>query len=169
MNQTNKTPAYKEPWFWMVMGPLLVVVVVVLSMAGVAIWVADDRVQDNYYKEGRMINKHFAEEELALALNVSGVIDFDFTAAEVLVDLDAAQLPAQLELTFSHPAEADNDLTVIMSRVDEQRYRADLPPLQPGRWYLIIANHQLEASERWRVTTEVNFRDGHRAPFSAHL
>jgi hypothetical protein len=169
MNHVKKTPAYKEPWFWAVMGPLLVVIVVSLSMAGVAIWGADDRVKDDYFKEGRMINKHFAEEELALALAVRGSLEFDFTTAEVFAVLEAKKLPAELELTFSHPSSAEQDLVVVMQRVGEGRYRADLPTLTEGRWYLIIGNHHGAGDNRWRVSTEVDFRRDHSAQFSAHL
>lgn len=169
MNETKKTPAYKEPWFWAVMGPLLVVIVVSLSMAGVAIWVADDRVKDDYYKEGRMINKHFAEEELALSLAVQGSLEFDFTTAEVFAQLAAKTLPNELELTFSHPSAAAQDLTLVMQRIGEGRYRADLPTLAQGRWYLIIGNRSMSSADRWRVSTEVDFRRNHRAQFRAHL
>ncbi len=169
MNETKKTPAYKEPWFWAVMGPLLVVIVVSLSMAGVAIWVADDRVKDEYYKEGRMINKHFAEEELALAQAVRGSLEFDFTTAEVFAELDAETLPMELELSFSHPSSAEQDVTVVMQRIAEGRYRADLPALAQGRWYLIIGNRSESAEDRWRVTTEIDFRHTASAQFNAHL
>ena len=169
MNETAKTPAYKEPWFWAVMGPLLVVIVVSLSMAGVAIWGADDRVNDDYYKEGRMINKHFAEEERALSLAVRGSLEFDFTTAEVFAQMEAKRLPAELQLTFSHPSAAAQDLTVVMQRIGDGRYRADLPALSQGRWYLIIGNHSAATDDRWRVSTEVDFRRNHRAQFSAHL
>lgn len=169
MNETKKKTAYKEPWFWAVMGPLLVVIVVSLSMAGVAIWVADDRVKDEYYKEGRMINKHFAEEELALAQAVRGSLEFDFTTAEVFAELDAETLPMELELSFSHPASAEQDVTVVMQRIAEGRYRADLPALAQGRWYLIIGNRPTSADDRWRVTTEIDFRHTASAQFNAHL
>lgn len=168
MKPTNKTPAYKEPWFWMVMGPLLVVMVVTMSMVAVAIWVADDRVEDNYYKEGRMINKRFAEEEVALAQGVHGTLNFDFTTAEVFAELEAKKHPAELALTFSHPSEANHDVSVVMQRIGEGRYRADLPAISKSRWYLIIGNNT-EAADAWRVSTEVDLQRSHSAHFSAHL
>jgi len=168
MKPTTKTPAYKEPWFWAVMGPLLVVMVVTLSMVAVSVWVADDRVEDSYYKEGRMINKRFAEEEVALALGVQGTLEFDFTTAEVFAELEAKKHPAELALTFSHPSEANQDVSVVMQRVGERRYRADLPAISQGRWYLIISNNA-EAADAWRVSTEVDLQRSHTAHFSAHL
>jgi hypothetical protein len=169
MNETKKASAYKEPWFWAVMGPLLVVIMVSLSMAGVAIWGADDRVTDDYFKEGRMINKHFAAEALAMSLAVRGSLEFDFTTAEVFAQVEAKKLPAELELTLSHPSAAAQDMTLVMQRVGEGRYRADLPTLNQGRWYLIIGNHQASADDRWQVSTEVDFRRSNSAQFSAHL
>jgi hypothetical protein len=170
IKQASKTPAYKEPWFWAVMGPLLVVMVVTLSMVAVAVWVADDRVEDSYYKEGRMINKRFAEEEMAMAMGIRGTLEFDFATAEVFAVLEAQELPTELALTLSHPSAAARDVTLIMQRISGARYRADLPPVAEGRWYLIISNNKTaEDVDAWRVSTEVDLRQSHSAHFSAHL
>lgn len=152
----------------MVLGPLLVVMVVSLVMAGVAFRVADDRVMDDYYKEGRMINKRFAEEQNALDLGVKGTLRFDFATAEVLAELDAAVMPAELVLTFSHPSAAAQDLILILRRTGDRRYRADLPQLFEGRWYLIVSA-VADTDVTWRVTTEVDFEKNHTAHFAAHL
>jgi len=168
MNPSRKIPAYKEPWFWAVMGPLLVVIVVSVSMAVVAVRVADDRVEDDYYKEGRMINKRFAEEEAAIAMAVQGDLEFDFTTHEVFANLQSRKQPAELVLSFSHPSDSQQDLSLVLKRVGEGRYRADLPNLSEVRWYVIIGNNG-EGKDSWRVSTEVDFKRSHTAHFSAHL
>lgn len=169
MKPVTKKPAHKEPWFWMVLGPLLVVMVVSITMAFVAFRVADDRVKDDYYKEGRMINKRFAEEETAIALAVRGEVQFDFTTGEVWVDLQAKRLPSQLLLMFSHPSDAGKDETLTLRKISSNRYRGDLSRRFEGRWYLIVGTSESVEADNWRVTTELDFNSRHSAHFSAHL
>lgn len=170
MKQKEKAPAYKEPWFWMVMGPLLVVMMVTISMAVVAFRGADDRVEDSYFKQGRMINKRFAEEAAAMTLGVRGTLEFDFATGEVFAKLEAKELPADLVLTFSHPSDADRDLTLTMKPIGEGRYRADIPAVTAGRWYLIIGTDKaVDEAGAWRVSTEADLQQSHIAHFSAHL
>ncbi len=116
-----------------------------------------------------MINKRFAEEQVAITQGVVGDITFDFTTAEVFVELQAKELPDQLVLTFSHPANADADETLLLRRIAGGRYRADLAHKLQGRWYLIVSNSGATEDDNWRVTTELDFNRGHSARFSAHL
>lgn len=169
MKPPAKRPAWKETWFWLVMTPLLLVVVVSMGTVTLAFRVADDRVPDDYFKEGRMINKHFAEEQNALALNVSGHVDFDFAAGLVRAELTAKFLPGELHLTISHPVNADRDTSVVLKRTGEREYRADLPQALEGRWYLVVSAAENAAQKGWRVTTEVDFQKSHSALFAAHL
>jgi hypothetical protein len=169
MNVSAKIPAWKEPGFWLVMAPLILVVVVSMGTVSLAFRVADDRVQDDYFKEGRMINKRFAEEQNALALSVSGRLEFDFPARQVLAELTASALPGELRLTFSHPVDAGRDSTVILKRTGEREFRADLPQVLNGRWYLVVSAAESTAHKGWRVSTEVDFQKNHTALFAAHM
>lgn len=169
MNNPIKRPAWKETWFWLVMAPLLLVLVVSIGTVTLAFRVADDRVPDDYYKEGRMINKHFADEQNALAQGVSGRVDFDFAAAVVRIELAAQFLPGELHLTISHPIDASRDTHLVLQRTGEREYRADLPQGLDGRWYLLVRAAENAAQKGWRVTTEVDFQKSHSAAFAAHL
>lgn len=169
MNTPAKPPAWKETWFWLVMAPLLLVLVVSIGTVTLAFRVADDRVPDDYYKEGRMINKHFADEQNALALEVSGRVDFDFAAGLVRAELFAKFLPGELHLTISHPVTAGRDIHLVLKRTGEREYRADLPQALDGRWYLVVSAAENAAQKGWRVTAEVDFQKSHSAAFAAHL
>jgi len=169
MNIPTKKPAWKETWFWLVMAPLLLVVVVSMGTVTLAFRVADDRVPDDYFKEGRMINKHFAQEQNALALDVSGQVEFDFAALQVRAELSARFLPGELHLTLSHPANAGRDTVLVLRRTGEREFRATLPQALEGRWYLVVSAADSGAQKGWRVTTEVDFEKSHTASFAAHL
>lgn len=169
MTASAQKPAWKESWFWFVMAPLLLVMVVSLGTVSLAFRVADDRVQDDYFKEGRMINKHFAEEQNALAQGVSGQLDFDFMARQVHLTLTAKTLPGELQLIFSHPVDEGRDTTLILRRTGERKFSAELPRIPDGRWYLVLSAADGAAHKGWRVSTEVDFQKSHSVLFKAHL
>jgi hypothetical protein len=169
MKPSAKTPAWKETWFWLVMAPLLLVLVVSIGTVSLAFRVADDRVPDDYFREGRLLNKRFSEEQNALVQGVSGQLEFDFTRGQVQAQLTAEFIPGELQLTFSHPLDGSRDTTVILKRVGESSFRADLPGPLEGRWYLVVSAADSGAHKGWRVTSEVDFQQTHQASFSAHL
>lgn len=166
-SEKNKQPAYREPWFWMVFGPLIVVVLFSCGFIYVAFVGADDRVFDDYYKQGRMINNRFAAETRARELGLGGVAQFDFSTGEVLVDLQGQQLPGELKLQISHPAEARQDAETTLTRTGEYSYRGSLPREFDGSWYLIFTAGAGESS--WRITAEADFSQSATVPFAAHL
>ena len=161
MNVSEKRPAYKEPWFWMVFGPLVFVIIAGVGMVFVAFIGADDRVSDNYYKEGRMINNRFDAEHRAQALNITA--QAQLTTSEIVLNLDGKQLPAQVQLEFSHPAEASKDKKAMLTRVGEHEYRGATPGKFTGRWYVILSAGQGESE--WRITAEANFDESHTVNF----
>lgn len=174
MSRPASKPAWKEPGFWLVMAPLLLVLVVSIGTVSLAFRVADDRVPDSYFKQGRMINKHFGEEQNALQLGIAGVVRFDFAGAEVRAELQGENLPGEVQLTLSHPADATRDQTLVLHRVGEREFRADLPQAFTGRWYLVLSAvpataQESTAQKNWRVTSEVDFHKSLTAHFAAHL
>lgn len=166
MTQTE-LPAHREPWFWMVLAPLIVVVTASFGFIYIAFVGADDRVHDDYYKQGRMINKQFAAETRALELQLEGSARFDFVAAEVLLTLKGAQLPAELRLQVSHPAQKRKDVALTLTRVGENTYRGVLPQTFSGHWYLILSAGAEDSF--WRITAEANFEQSADISFIPHL
>lgn len=169
MPNLENPPWYREPWFWLLISPLILVVVVSLSMATVAVITADDVVSDNYYKEGRMLSQKFTSEEHARSLGLSAELSFDLVSGEVQLVLNQAAAASELYLLISHPAEADLDLNLVLSKVRDKHYRADLPRALDGRWYIRLVhkmddgNRALDSSaeknlEQWRLHGEIDLR-----------
>jgi hypothetical protein len=157
-------PWYRELWFWLLVAPLLTLLVSVPIMLITAFKGADNRVVDNYYHEGRMINHRFEEQALAVELGISGQLGFDWASGEVwFISNKLLDVPA-LNLLFSHPSRANQDFQVVLYNVGERRYRADLSSMSKGRWY--IALQGIDPSQTplkpWRLLAEINIapKDG---------
>lgn len=167
MKVEAKRAAYKEPWFWVVFTPLIVVITVSLSFAVVAFMGADDRVYDDYYKHGRTINNRFESQKRAQALQLAATVQFDFDVSEVRLTLSGDQRPGELQLTLSHPAEARRDMAITLTRVAQDTYRGHLTQPFSGHWYLILSAGA--GDDLWRITAEADFQRSTRVDFVPHL
>lgn len=154
---TEKKSAWREPWFWMVLGPLLLTIVTSLVFVYIAVSGADQRVVDDYYTEGKAINHRFEADKLAIALGVGAQVRVDTISSEALVDLSGLTVfPEQLTLYFSHPVKATEDLTVQLKKINASRYRVDLPKQLTGRWYVQLTPANAAADTKWRLVGELD-------------
>ncbi len=154
--------AYREPWFWLLLSPMLTLIVSVPIMLTTAFRDADDRVLDDYYKEGRMINSRFETEILASQLGIAGEVMIDRALQEVwFITTPTLDIPT-IELQLSHPAKAAWDHTLTLKQTTPGRFRAELPTLHGDRWYLMLLGQAPtqalpdgETGRRWRLHAEV--------------
>lgn len=143
------TPWYREPWPWLLIaGPAAVVV------AGVAtIWVAfasaDGLVAEDYYREGLGINKVLAREEAAQRLGVSAQVELH--PGRLVVKLKGEK-PKALFAHLAHATRAGHDLRLRLAPAADGTYSADLPPLPPGRWRIVVEDPQAT----WRIAKEAS-------------
>lgn len=165
---TPAKPWYKELWFWLLISPMLTLLVSVPIMLTTAFKGADDRVLDNYYKEGRMINHRFEEQKLAVLLNLHGEVAVDQKTRELWVSFKSPINVPQITLAFSHPAKKELDWTVDLTLTGPERYRAALPQVS-GRWYLLLTGQHQE--QTWRIPSEIIIEPNGqtRQPFKAEL
>ena len=150
--QLQAKPWYRQLWFWLLISPMLTLIVSVPIMLTTAFKGADDRVIDDYYKEGRMINNHFESLTLAVDLNIGGNLHVDWQTGEVWFVANQPLADDALALNFSHPAKVEFDFAVELRSVDNTRYRGDLPSMQKGRWYMSLQGAYLGAP--WRIASE---------------
>jgi hypothetical protein len=157
-------PWYREFWAWFIFSPLIVVVLVSSVTVTIAVRNADDRVIDNYYKEGRMINMRIEEDLLAQSLQVQATLVFDQRLHELSAELSLPRgdLPETLTLELSHPVRADFDQVITLVRVAANQYHAELPSLPAShRWYLrVLPAKENPASPLWRLRGEIDFATG---------
>jgi len=160
---------YREPWAWMVLAPLILVVISSSIMVSIAVIGADDVVSDNYYKEGRMLAQPSTSEEYARSINLQGQVLVDPETQELHLSLsndawavsqhegadDAVADAFELELLVSHPAYAERDQRYILSELSPRRFRTDLVNAIEGRWYLRLTARRGD-HELWRLHGELD-------------
>ncbi|TQV84748.1 FixH family protein [Exilibacterium tricleocarpae] len=158
-----RLPWYKEFWAWFILTPLIVVIISCSIMVSLAFRHKDDVVMDNYYKEGRMINQRFEQDQRAAELGLEGTLRFDFSLGEVHLALQAHDdgvLPEDLLLLLDHPAIAGRDKTLRLQSLAPGRYRAELTRSLAHRWYVYVmpvAERAQRSQAQWRLLGELDF------------
>lgn len=156
MSATGSNVWYRNPLVWMMIAFPAWSVIAGISTVVVAFQVFDGVVVDDYYARGKAINVVIERDVAALRRGLAAVVHLaparsaagtaagtEVTAA--VTALDVGSLPAVLKLALLHSTRGGVDAHVDLVRTAPGAYRADLPALAPGKYYL-----QVEA-EDWRI------------------
>ena len=156
MSATGSNVWYRNPLVWMMIAFPAWSVIAGISTVVVAFQVFDGVVVDDYYARGKAINVVIERDVAALRRGLAAVVHLaparsaagtsagtEITAAVTALDVD--RLPAVLKLALLHSTRGGVDAHVDLVRTAPGAYRADLPALAPGKYYL-----QVEA-EDWRI------------------
>jgi hypothetical protein len=160
IEQTVKTPWYRQPWVWLLIaipGSSVVVGFTLYYLAQVSF---DGMVVDDYYKKGIEINRVLRRDHEAATLGLSG--DLRLNAATHRVRLQLAYKhgfnpPSRLNLQFLHATRAGFDQQVALIHKGHGLYVGTLPPLHLGSWYLELGDPQ------WRLSGELIKADDKQA------
>ena len=157
MIKPNETGVRAEPWyryFW----PWLLISIPALAVVagGITLWLAvtsnNALVVDDYYREGRAINRVIARDQEAARLGLSARIDdsSEGLRLELQATDPAPEFPATLRLRLVHATDAGRDRDVTLRALGQGRYLGAGEHL-PGasRWAVIIE----EPGLRWRLMT----------------
>ncbi len=151
---------YRNPLVWMMIAFPAWSVIAGISTVVVAFQVFDGVVVDDYYARGKAINVVIERDVAALRRGLAAVVHLapvrsasettpgTATGTEVTASvtaLDVGSLPAVLKLALLHSTRGGADAHVDLVRTATGAYRARLPALAPGKYYL-----QVEA-EDWRI------------------
>ena len=142
-------PWYRQLWPWLIIsGPAAVLV------AGAAtIWIAfasaDGLVVEDYYKQGLAINKVLAREDAAARLGISADMKIEGESLSIILEGDQ---PEALFVHLAHATRAGLDQRLRLAREGGGRYAAELPPLAPGRWRVVIEDPRAT----WRIVKEAS-------------
>jgi hypothetical protein len=145
---TEKTPWHRVPFVWLLIAIPLTAVIVGFVGLGLAISTDDGLVEDDYYRQGKEINRVLVRDRAASARGLESTVELDAARQELRVRLTAqtpATLPDQIELKFLHATRGGLDRILIAPRHSNGVYRAPLPALAPGRWNLQLA------AQDWRL------------------
>lgn len=140
-------PWYRQGWPW-----FLIAIPATAVVAGViTLWLAiqswDGLVVDDYYQQGKTIEKTIARSERARDMGLAA--DLRIRAEELRVQLAAnpgTPLPPTVVATISHPTRGGQDQVVLL-KLKDGVFAGSLQPLSTGRWLI-----QLEDESRsWRL------------------
>lgn len=155
-----KSVWYREPLVWMViLIPFTAVAMGVLILV-LAIRSDDGLVVDDYYRQGKQINRVLARDRAAAARGLAGDVELDSVRGELRVRLGAGTprtSPENVEFQLWHATRAGFDKIMVLARDADGVYRAPLPKLAPGHWYL-----QLSAQD-WRLVGSLSAPADRRA------
>lgn len=163
MNQDSSPrdnkPWYRQFWPWFLILLPASSVVGGLSTVVIAFKNADDVVVDQWYREGKAINKSLAAEKRAGELGLRATLRNDGGAA-VLTFSDAASVEAgSMKLALRHPTLAERDQVLRLVRAAPGEYRAPVS-LPQGSW---VATLEPEPGD-WRIRRRVSFHDTTTTP-----
>lgn len=152
MSSTASNTWYRNPLVWMLIAFPAWSVIAGVSTVVLAFQVFDGVVVDDYYARGKAINVTIERDVAAQRRGLTALATITPAGGDAgpaievrLTALDIASLPATLRLAFLHSTHGGADVQVDLARQAPGLYRAGLPALAQGKFYL-----QIEA-EDWRL------------------
>lgn len=143
----GQEPWYREPWPWILMAAPAAAIVAGAITIWLAVASADGLVADDYYRRGLAINQDLRLQEQAVQ---RGIVAHATRATGVLrVELSGAA-PEALLAQLVHTTRPGQDQRLRLAPVAPGVYQAELLPLAPGRWRMILEDPRQE----WKIVKE---------------
>ncbi|MEQ3636885.1 FixH family protein [Alcanivorax sp.] len=146
--QGDELPWYRYPFLWLAILLPATSVVGGLTLLYIAIVNADTPVVDEWYKEGRGINRSVEQERLAARLGVRLELAQVGAGVQARLTSEAAiPMPDTLSVSLRHPTLADRDVTLQLKHLEGPLYRGDGTLPQDGRRKATVT----AAGDHWRL------------------
>jgi hypothetical protein len=155
--QTNR-PWHSFPYVWMMILIPFSAVIMGVIMLSLAIESSSGLVVDDYYKQGKEINRVLARDEMASSMGLEARLTLDSDTGKLQVKVNSTEgaiLADQLELHFFHSTREGKDQSRTLHRADGNTYTARIEQLPAGRWNLQIS------TESWRLTGSMKTPGNH--------
>ena len=137
---------YREPIVWLAIAIPLSAVIYGMFFLSVSISSFDGMVVDDYYKEGKQINRVIRRDKAAVAHGLTAQVMIEDTNLTVFIaSASDYSPPPALEVKFIYSTRADLDTSTFVDQVAPGIYKGTIGKLDTGRW-----NVQIEADD-WRL------------------
>lgn len=139
---------YHEPFVWLLIALPATSVIAGFVMLGLAISSDDGLVEDDYYRQGKEINRVLARDQAAVRRGLEGTLELNAAPRALSLRLHARNetgFPEAIEMRFLHATRAGLDKSLLVPRHADGAYRAPLPTLEPGHWHVQLA------AQDWRL------------------
>lgn len=157
IENTKTVPGYREPWFWFLMAPLLLVFVMGFTMLYLSISTSDGVIVDNFYKDGLAINAREEQDLYARELGLSAQLRIDQTLVNLTLNGNIDEYPDTVWLHIIHPTKESFD-TKILLQLSGNIYSGALPAPVSGRYQAMISpDMNADSQEMWRLHSKAIF------------
>ena len=154
----DKSPWYKQFWPWFLIALPGSVVIAGFTTLYIANIHSDDLVADEYYKNGLAINRVLERDARAQTLGVEARMRF-FSVDEIWqveVEVTGIEAESALNMSLSHPLEADRDFDLQLVHSEADIYKAYMPRAVAAHWHWIIES---KGTAPWRLDGSIEQDD----------
>ena len=157
MIREDTQPWYRQFWPWFIIALPAAAVVGGLTTVWISLQTTDSLVVKSDDGMQIVAERRSNAEQRAAELNLAALVRIDPESGHILAALSAGELntaPAALQLEFSHPAFANRDRQIALSRAPPNEagdpvWSGHFAGTPGGRWYV-----SLTSGEDWRLSGE---------------
>lgn len=154
VSDQDTKPWYRQFWPWFLISLPASAVIASLYTVSLAVRTTDSLIVSSEDGMDVVAGRQLAAERRAKAVGLEATIAFDTRSGAIVATLTSdanVDWPTSLELQLSHPAFADRDMTIALTRSlpDESgnpTWSGHFVDVPEGRWYLV-----LEDGDAWRL------------------
>jgi hypothetical protein len=167
MHREDTKPWYRQFWPWFIIALPASAVVGGLTTFWIALQTTDSLVVRSDDGMQVVAERRIVAERLAEKLDLAATIDIDLESGAILTALrsgDLQTVPASLQLEFSHPAFADRDQRIALSRAPADKagnpvWSGHFVSVPTGRWYVALtSNDEWRLSGEWQGEAQLTLR-----------
>ena len=138
----------KEPWVWLLIVIPSTAIVMGVVMLTLAIQSYSGLVIDDYYRQGKQINRVLARDRTAWELGLSAEMHLRSTGRLILrLDSLAPETSGEtLEIQLIHATRPGLDQSISLRPIGDQQWSGEVELHGQGRWNLVLQTPQ------WRLT-----------------
>ena len=142
-NENNQPKAwYKQFWPWFLIALPMSAVIASMITINIAFTDRDGLVKDDYYKEGKAINRDISRKKNAENLGVTANTRFDLQKGDITATLNDASIGNvdKLVISLIHPTRSDNDMNIVLQKSADTTYTGKIEhKVNPGNWWVRIS------------------------------
>lgn len=147
----NTGPGYKQPWFWFLMAPLVLVFFMGFTMLYLSIVSNDGVIVDNFYKDGLAINTREQQDMNARELELKANLNLEHTVANLTLEGLIQDEHYKLWLHIVHPTKESLDIRIPLQQ-SGNLYTGALPHVLSGRYSIMITPDLMPNDPKmWRL------------------
>lgn len=148
MDVSNNRHWTREPWVWLLITIPSTAIVMGVIMLTLAIQSYSGLVVDDYYRQGKQINRVLARDRAAWEMGLEAEMKL-YSAGRVTLVLNSADSESfgkALELQLIHATRPGLDQTILLRSIGDHQWTGDVELKGQGRWNLVLQTPQ------WRLT-----------------